>query len=199
MNDNQIALTPAEWKLLDRFVQYDEKQLTRATQSILSEFEKDVFIEDIFAIIVEDVLNVLSLTEWNELAYKKIISSAQYIFETSGCFFPANEHFLYALPIVWITYCCKYKRNHTILESGSNIRSIINDAKTLEYSICAQFFNIFAGPAIGKSKKIEHYMFTTHGNLYRESHVNNNHITNFQTLLHFLSFTNFSYDFSFDY
>ena len=51
MNDNQIALTPAEWKLLDRFVQYDEKQLTRATQSILSEFEKDV--NDLSAIFMQ--------------------------------------------------------------------------------------------------------------------------------------------------
>lgn len=199
MSDNQIALTAAEQKLLARFIQYDEKKLTRTTQNILSEFRNDVFMQDVFAIIVEDVLNVLSLTEWNNSAYKKIISSAQDIFETSGCFFPANEHFLFALPIVWITYCCKYKRNHTILESGSNIRSLISDAKTLEYSICAQFFNFFAGPAIGKSKKIEDYMFTTYGSLYRESHVNNDHITNFQTLLQFLSFTNFSYDFSFDY
>lgn len=199
MNDNQKALTIAEQKLLERFIQYDERKLTLATQSILSEFRNDVFMEDVFAIIVEDVLNVLFLTEWNKTTYKKIISSAQYIFETSGCFFPANEHFLFALSIVWISYCCKYKRNHSILESDSNIRSIVNDSKTLEYSICAQFFNFFAGPAIGKSKKIEDYMFMTYGNLYRESHVNNDHITNFQTLLHFLSFTNFSYDLSSDY
>ena len=199
MNDNQQALTIAEQRLSERFIQYDEKKLTLTTQSILNEFKNHVFMEDIFAIIVEDVLNVLSLTEWNKSTYKKIISSAQYISETSGCFFPANEHFLFALSIVWISYCCKYKRNHSILESNSNIQSIVNDSKALEYSICAQFFNFFAGPAIGKSKKIETYMFTTYGNLYRESHINNDHFTNFQTLLHFLSFTNFSYDLSSDY
>lgn len=199
MRYNQKSLTITEQRLLERFVQYDERKLTLAAQSILNEFRDNVFIEDIFAIIVEDVLNVLSLTEWNKTTYEKIIFSAQHIFETSGCFFPANEHFLFALPVVWISYCCKYKKDRTILDSNSNIRSIVNDSKTLEYSICAQFFNYFAGPAIGKSKKIEDYMFMTYGALYRESHVSENHIINFQTLMRFLSFTNFSYIFSCDY
>ena len=194
MSDNQKDLTAAEQKLLARFIQYDEKQLMPAAQTILSEFKNDLFVQDIFAIIVEDIYHVLSLTEWDEAAYKKIISSAHYIYKKSGCFFPAFEHFLFALPIVWITHCCKYKKTHTILESGSNIRSINNDAIALQYSICAQFFNIFAGPATGKSKKIENYMFSVYGNLYRDLRVNNDHITNFQTLLQFLSFTNFSYD-----
>lgn len=191
----QKALTITEQRLLERFVQYDARKLMPATQTILTEFRDNVFIEDVFAIIVEDVLNVLSLTEWNNTTYEKIISSAQYIYDRSGCFFPANEHFLFALPIVWISYCCKYKKNRTIFESNSNIRSVINDSKTLEYSICAQFFNYFAGPAIGKSKKIENYMFTTYGNSYRDSRENENHIKNFQTLMQFLSFTNFSYDY----
>ena len=199
MRYGQKALTIAEQRLLERFVQYNERELTLAAQSILNEFRDHVFIEDIFAIVVEDVLTVLSLTEWNKTTYEKIISSAQYIYETSGCFFPANEHFLFALSVVWISYCCKYKKDRTILESNSNIRSIVNDSKTLEYSICAQFFNYFAGPAIGKSKKIEDYMFMTYGALYRESHVSENHIINFQTLMRFLSFTNFSYIFSCDY
>ena len=159
MRCNQKTLTIPEQRLRERFVQYDETKLTIATQSILNEFREDLFIEDVFAIIVEDVLNVLCLTEWNENTYKKIISSAQYIFETSDCFFPANEHFLFALSIVWVSYCCKYKNDCTILQSNSNNRSIVYDSKTLEYSICAQFFNYFAGPAIGKSKKIENYMF----------------------------------------
>ena len=90
MKDNQKPLTVAEQKLLARFIQYDENQLTFATQSILREFGNDVFMKDVFAIIAEDVLNVLSLKAWNQSTYKKIISSAQYIFETSGCFFPAN-------------------------------------------------------------------------------------------------------------
>lgn len=199
MRYNQKSLTIAEQRLLERFVQYDEGKQMLAAQSILNEFRDNVFIEDIFVIIVEDVLNVLSLTEWNKTTYEKIISSAQYIFEASGCFFPANEHFLFALPVVWISYCCKYKKDRTILGSNSNIRSIINDSKTLEYSISAQFFNYFAGPAIGKSKEIENYMFTTYGASYRESRVSKNHITNFQTLMRFLSFTNFSYSFSYDY
>ena len=155
MKDHQKALTIAEQRLFERFIRYDEKKLTLAAQSILSEFKNAIFIEDIFAIIVEDVLNVLSLTEWNETTYRKIISSAKFIFETSGCFFPANEHFLFALPIVWVSYCCKYKGKYSILECDSKYQSIVNDSKTLEYSICAQFFNYFAGPAIGKAKKIE--------------------------------------------
>ena len=199
MSDNLKALTIAEQRLFERFIRYDEKTLTFAVQSILGEFRNHVFMEDVFAIIVEDVLNVLSLRAWNKTTYKKIITSAQYIFETSGCFFPANEHFLFALSIVWISYCCKYKRNHSILEYDANIRSIVSDSKALEYSICAQLFNFFAGPAIGKSKKIENYMFATYGSVYRESRENNDHITNFQTLLHFLSFTNFSYVLSSDY
>ena len=198
MSNHQKAFTIAEQKLLERFIHYDERKLTLAAQSILSEFKDHVFIEDVFAIIVEDVLTVLSLTDWNEETYQKIISSAQYIWKTSGCFFPANEYFLFALAVVWITYCCKYKGNHTILESDSNMKSMINDSIALEYSICAQFFNFFAGPATGKSKKIENYMFKKYGTVYRGSRFNNDHIANFQTLLQFLSFTNFSYEISSD-
>ena len=196
MRYNQKSLTITEQRLLERFVQYDETKLTLAAQSILNEFRDNVFIEDIFAIIVEDVLNVLSLTEWNKTTYEKIISSAQRIFETSGCFFPANEHFLFALPVVWITYCCEYKTNFSILKSESIPQSILEDSKALEYSICAQFFNFFGGPPIGKSKKLEKYMFKTYGRFYREASTHNNHIINFETLLHFISLTNFSYTLS---
>lgn len=195
MRYGQANLTISEQRLRERFIQYDENKLTFAAQSILDEFRDVVFMEDVFAIVVEDVLKVLSLTEWDKTTYGKIIFSAQYIFEKSGCFFPANEHFLFALSIVWISYCCKYRKNSNILESNLSIRSIVNDSKALEYSICAQFFNYFGGPATGKSKKLENFMFRTYGTSYRESRANTNHITNFQTLMHFLTFTNFSYDY----
>lgn len=194
MNDVLQSLTQSEQNLLERFAQYDEKKLTHAAQDILDDYKNQVFICDIFAIIVEDVLQVLSLNEWNEVAYRKIIFTANSIYNTSGCFFPANQHLLFAIPIVWITYYCKYKDGSRILTSDIKPHSIINDSIQLEHSLSAQFFNYFAGPPVGKAKKLEKYMFEKYDPHYRESDTNNNHTINFQTLLYFLSVTNFIYE-----
>ena len=193
MNKRSRVLTLSEQNLLERFAQYDEKELTPAARDILNEYKNNIFIQDIFAIIVEDVLKALSLTEWNQTSYEKIISEAQNIYNMSGCFFPANQHFLFALSIVWISHFCRYKDTINILTSEIKPRSLFNDAKVLEYSLCAQFFNYFAGPPWGKAKALEKYMFSTYGRFYRDSCTNNDHLVNFNTLLHFISLTGFSY------
>ena len=63
MNKRSRVLTLSEQNLLERFAQYDEKELTPAARDILNEYKNNIFIQDIFAIIVEDVLKALSLTE----------------------------------------------------------------------------------------------------------------------------------------
>ena len=83
----QKALTITEQRLLERFVQYDARKLMSATQTILTEFRDNIFIEDVFAIIVEDVLNVLSLTEWNNTTYEKIISK----YKNTGIKIPVDK------------------------------------------------------------------------------------------------------------
>ena len=58
MRYGQANLTISEQRLRERFIQYDENKLTFAAQSILDEFRDVVFMEDVFAIVVEDVLKV---------------------------------------------------------------------------------------------------------------------------------------------
>lgn len=194
MKRNLQKLTISEQKLLERFLRYDERALMPVAQNILEDYKDQVFIHDIFSIIVEDVLQVLALSEWNELSYRKIIFSAERIHEMSGCFSPPDDRFLFALSIVWITHCCKYKNEAHILSSELRPHSIISDSLQLEYSLCAQFFNLFGGPPSGKARKLERYMFSTYGCSYRSSDVNDDHLMNFQTLLHFISETGFSYE-----
>ena len=191
---NAEKLTDAEQKLFDRFCNYDENSLPYVVQSILNAYKDDLFIHDIFSIIVEDVSLILSLNDWSEASYKKVILAANQICDTTDCFFPANEHFLFALSIVWISNCCKYKDNKHIIDTPQSLKSRINDSIHLEYSLCAQFFNYFAGPTVKKSKKFEAYMFKTHGKLYRDVSRNNDRTKNFSTLLYLLELMNFKYE-----
>ena len=191
---NSEKLTKSEHMLFDRFASYDENSLPYVVQSILNAYKDDLFIHDIFSIIVEDVSLILSLNDWSEASYKKVILAAKQINKTSNCFFPANEQFMFALCIVWISYYCKYKDDNYIICSPQEVKSKINDSIHLEYSLCAQFFNYFAGPATKKSKKFESYMFKTYGKAYRDLPQNNDHFKNFSTLIHLLKLMNFKYE-----
>ena len=162
MKDSIRLLTASEQKLFERFIKYDEENLSSITKNILLSYSDDVFISQIFAIIAEDVVEVLSLNEWNEASYRKIIFTANQIAETTGCFFTASDHFLFALPIVWIYFFCEHKKYGHINSIGPKPKTLISDCKTLEYSISAQFFNFFAGPAKGKRKLFEDYKLSCH-------------------------------------
>ena len=191
---NSEKFTKSEHMLFDRFASYDENALPSVVRGVFDAYKDNLFMHDIFSIIVEDVSLVLSIDDWNEASYKKLIFTAKQIYDTTDCFFPANEHFLFALSIVWISYCCKYKDNKHIIDTPQSLKSRINDSIHLEYSLCAQFFNYFAGPTVNKSKKFEAYMFKTHGKLYRDVSRNNDRTKNFSTLLYLLELMNFKYE-----
>ena len=186
-------LTNNEKALLDRFNNINYSTLPKSVKDILDQYKDDLFFKDVFIIIVQDVFNVLSIEEWNDSAHEKIIAHSKYICEKTGLFFPAGRHILFALPIIWIAHFCKYKQYGTVYTLSSKIRGIVNNSKYLEQSISANFFNFFAGPMLGKAKLCELYMFKTHGYNHRDLRKNENHTLNFNTLIHFLSLTGFSY------
>ena len=194
MNDCEKNYTVAEQGLMERFVQFDEEKLNPEIQSVMKEYGNRVFIKDIFAIIVEDVFRVLSLTKWNKTSLKKLIKSADAIVSTTDWCTPVCDWFEMALVIVWITYCCKYKSKYYILDSASAGKINYKDARLLEYSILAEFFNVFGGPAIGKMKLLEKYMDEKYGENDYCIKDHNDYEANCQTLLHFLSVMNFSYN-----
>ena len=191
---NSEKLTKSEQMLFDRFASYDENALPSVVRGVFDAYKDNLFMHDIFSIIVEDVSLVLSIDDWNEASYKKLIFTAKQIYDTTDCFFPANEHFLFALSIVWISNCCKYKDNKHIIYTPQSLKSRINDSIHLEYSLCADFFNCFAGPTTKKSKKFESYMFKTYGKAHRDLPQNNDHFKNFSTLIHLLKLMNFKYE-----
>jgi hypothetical protein len=186
-------LTPSERNLLERFKKYDKDCLNPAVKAVVEEYAERVFIQDIFAIVVEDVFKALSLTDWNEKSRSKIIASSREMCETSGCFYPADNWFLPALTQVWIANYLRYKGEIDLRIVQPIPRSIFKNAVSLQFSMCPQFFNSFPGPLKGKQIVLEQYMFFVYGRGYRDIKNHDNHLLNFKTLLHFISFTGFSY------
>ena len=188
-------LSPCEELLCTRFFDAEANFSSVAVKDIFEDYCDQVFVRDILRVMIEDVVKVLSITEWSKDLYKKVLHFADLLTTDPGKgFFPSSGYLLYALPILWISYCCEYKNYGRVYELDFAVRGLNSNKRHLQYSICAQFFNMFAGPPQGKSKLLENYTFETYGEQYRDCpERNSDHMENFDTLMHFLSVTGFSY------
>lgn len=189
------SLSPCEENLYARFLEIEAPLTSEPVKDIFEDYCGQVFVHDVFQVMVEDVVKVLSLTEWSRVSYNKVLRFADSLATDPGKgFFLPSGYLLYALPIIWISCCCEYKNYGRVYKLTSSLRGLDGNKRHLQYSICAQFFNIFAGPPQGKSRLLENYMIETYGEQYRDfPEKNNDHTANFHTLMHFLSVTGFSY------
>lgn len=189
-----INLSANEKDLLQRFEKILSSNPNNAVKSILELYQDQVFFKDIFQIVVEDVCTVLSINEFNNSIHDKVCRCAELLYNKSGGFFYAGEHFLFALPIIWISYCTNYKGKGYVFSLDEKTRGLKGNKLNAQISISSQFFNMFAGPMESKSTLFELYMLKNYGAKCRDSSQNNDNAENFKALLKLLSLTGFSYE-----
>lgn len=193
MENYAEALIP-EQTLYERFAGYDRRKLSPAIQKILKDYPSTEF-PDIFAIMLEDVFQILSLSEWDLTSYTKVLCASDHVNHITGFFGQPPYRFRDAVTYIWIAHCCQYK--------GTNVLTPIKESSTmgknlthLYLAILSFVFHMGVGYQLfsKKFKMLEDYMVKTYSRndvifFWRAL----NHRRNFQTLMYFLSVTGFSY------